>query len=62
MINMLNTPELRIKPWEQEELHLFRHWENLRLEYFGFKKNDEGEWEENPLYNGDKLISATQQN
>jgi hypothetical protein len=58
MVNMLNTPELRPQQWEQEELQLFRHWENLRLEYFGFKKDDEGNWVENPLFRGDKLMSG----
>lgn len=59
MINMLNTPELRTQPHEQEELQMFRHWENLRLEHFGFMKNDDGNWEENKLFHGDTLMSAT---
>lgn len=53
MLNKLNCPDL----YDPSELQLYRHWENLHLEYFGFKKNEEGNWEENPLYRGDKLIS-----
>lgn len=61
MLNMLNSSELRPQQWEQEELQLFRHWENLRLEHFGFKKDNDGNWVENTLYRGDKLVSATQE-
>lgn len=57
MINMLNTPELRTKPHEQEELNMFRHWEGDRLEYYGFTKNNEGNWIANPLYRGDVIVS-----
>lgn len=57
MINMLNTTELRTQPHEQEELQLFRHWENMRLEYFGFRKNDLGTWEENLYFRNDILVS-----
>lgn len=58
MINMLNTPELRTQDWEKEDLKLFRHWENDRLEYFGFCKNEEGNWKANPLYSGDKMMTT----
>jgi len=57
MINMLNTPELRPKQHEQEELQMFRHWEHDRLEYYGFTKDDMGNWKANPLFCGDLLIS-----
>ena len=59
MINMLNTPELRITPHEQHELQMFRHWENDRLEYYGFCKDDLGNWKANPLFRGDVLISIS---
>lgn len=57
MLNMLATPELRQTKDEQEELQMFRHWENDRLEYFGFKKDENGNWVENPLFSGDVLMS-----
>jgi len=58
MINMLNSAELRTKPHEMEELQLFRHWDNDRLEYFGFKKNSDGHWGANHHYKGDQLIAS----
>ncbi len=51
MINKMNNPEL----FPYEELEQIRHWENLSLEHFGFMKDDEGLWSENPLYRGDAL-------
>lgn len=57
MMNMLATPELRQTKEEQEELQMLRHWENDRLEYYGFMKDENGHWVENPLYNGDVLMS-----
>ncbi len=59
MINMLNTPEIRTEPHEQEELRLFRHWENFQLEHFGFCKNDIGNWIANKYYDRDRLISKS---
>jgi hypothetical protein len=53
MLNMLNCPDL----YDAEELMKYRHWENMRLEYFGFMKNEEGNWKENPLYSGDAIVS-----
>ena len=53
MINELACPEL----FPEDRLQLYRHWENLRLEYFGFRKTEDGNWEANPFYQGDKLIS-----
>lgn len=60
MLNMLNSAELRGQDFEKKQLTLFRHWEGLRLEHFGFMKNEEGNWKENPLYGGDVLISEEQ--
>lgn len=59
MVNMLNTPELRPAQHEQEQLQMFRHWENDRLEYFGFAKDDMGNWKANPLFRGDVIVSKT---
>jgi hypothetical protein len=53
MLNMLNCPDL----FPPEQLQLLRRWENMQLEHFGFKKNQEGNWVENPSYLGDKLVS-----
>lgn len=53
MINMLACPDI----YNPSELQLYRHWENDRLEHFGFMKNEEGNWKENPLYRGDKLVA-----
>jgi hypothetical protein len=54
MLNELNNPDL----YDAEKLIKYRHWENMRLEHFGFRKNDEGNWKENPSYKGDSLITA----
>ncbi len=53
MMNELNCPDL----FDPKQLALYRQWENMRLEHFGFMKNDEGNWIENPMYKGDILIS-----
>lgn len=58
MLNMLNTPDLRTQPHEIKQLQLFRHWENMRLEHFGFTKNEEANWVENPMYNGDINVTS----
>ncbi len=55
MINELACPEL----YDPERLSKYRHWENMRLEHFGFMKNDEGNWIENPSYRGDKVCSMS---
>jgi len=53
MLNELACPEL----YDERQLKLYRQWENMQLEYFGFKKDDLGNWIENPLYKGDTLLS-----
>lgn len=53
MINELNCPDI----YPAERLMKWRRWENMQLEYFGFKKNDEGNWVENPFYEGDINIT-----
>lgn len=53
MLNMLACPEL----YDAEQLNKYRLWENMCLEYYGFMKDEEGNWIENPLYSGDELLS-----
>ena len=53
MLNMLACPDL----YDPAELQKFRQWENERLEHFGFIKDEMGNWRDNPLYSGDKLIA-----
>lgn len=54
MINILNSPEL----FDPEYVDVIRRWENLQLEYFGFKKDENGNWEENEFYRGDFLLGS----
>ena|ERR1019366_9145688 len=53
MLNMLACPDL----YPHEQLQKYRRWEAMALEDFGFMKNDEGNWKENPMWSGDKLVS-----
>lgn len=53
MINECNNPDL----YDAERLMKYRKWENNQLDYFGFIKDDIGNWKENPLYRGDIKIS-----
>jgi len=53
MLNMLACPDI----YDAEQLDKYRHWEGMRLEHFGFMKNEEGNWKENPMYSGDMLLS-----
>ena len=50
------NPEL----YPQEQIQMIKRWENIQLEYFGFKKDDEGNWVENELYRGDYLLGSPQ--
>lgn len=54
MINELNNPDL----YDHERLQKYRDWENMRLERFGFCKDDLGNWKVNPLFRGDIKVSA----
>ena len=54
MMNILMSPEL----FDPARVEMIKRWENLQLEYFGFKKDEEGNWVENPLYRGDHLMGA----
>lgn len=53
MLNELNCPDL----YDEERLSLYRKWENMQLEAFGFIKDDMGNWKENPMYKGDKILT-----
>lgn len=54
MMNILMSPDL----FDPVRVDMIRRWENLQLEYFGFKKDDEGNWIENELFRGDQLLST----
>lgn len=54
MMNILMNPDL----YDQERVLMLKRWENLQLEYFGFKKDDQGNWVENELFRGDHLMGA----
>jgi hypothetical protein len=55
MMNILMNPEL----FEAERIQQLKRWENLQLEYFGFKKDENGNWVENELYRGDQLMTSS---
>ena len=55
MMNIVMNPEL----FSAERISQIRRWENLQLEYFGFKKDEHGNWVENPLYRGDFLMGTS---
>lgn len=52
MMNILMNPDL----YGHERVQMIKRWENLQLEYFGFKKDDKGAWVENELWRGDHLM------
>lgn len=54
MINMLMNEDL----YPPEQIQMIKRWENIQLEYFGFKKDDDGHWIENELYRGDTLLGS----
>jgi hypothetical protein len=56
MMNILMNPDL----YAPEYVQVIKRWENLQLEYFGFKKNNEGNWVENELYRGDTELGLPQ--
>jgi len=55
MLNILACPDL----YDAEQVSLYRRWENMQLEYYGFVKNDEGHWIANPRWNGDRLVTKS---
>jgi hypothetical protein len=54
MLNILASADL----FDPERVSMIRRWENMQLEYFGFTKDAEGFWVENPLFRGDKLLGS----
>jgi hypothetical protein len=54
MINILMNPDL----FDPEYVQTLRRWENMQLEYFGFRKDDQGNWVENEYYRGDQLLGS----
>jgi hypothetical protein len=54
MINILANEAL----YPPEQVLMLKRWENIQLEYFGFKKDSEGNWVENELFRGDYLMGA----
>ena len=54
MMNVLMNEGL----YDPEYVKTLKRWENIQLEYFGFKKDDEGNWVENELYRGDFLLGS----
>lgn len=57
MLNIINCPEI----YDAEQIQLLKRWENLELEYYGFIKNELGNWEENLNYQGDQLMKKSPQ-
>lgn len=55
MLNMLMSPDL----YDASQVEMIKRWENLQLEYFGFTKDENGNWIENILYQGDSLLGST---
>lgn len=56
MMNILMSPEL----FDPARVDMIKRWENLQLEYFGFKKDENGDWVENELYRGDQLMGKSE--
>lgn len=56
MKNVIMNPYL----YDPEYVQMIKRWENIQLEYFGFKKDADGNWVENELYRGDYLMGAPQ--
>lgn len=54
MMNILMSPDI----FDANRVQMIKRWENLQLEYFGFKKDDDGNWVENELFRGDTLMKA----
>ncbi len=54
MMNMVMNAGL----YDEADILQIKRWENLQLEYFGFKKDDDGNWVENELFRGDHLMGS----
>jgi hypothetical protein len=54
MMNILLSPDL----FDPERVQMIKRWENLQLEYFGFTKDEDGNWVENTFFRGDQLMGS----
>jgi hypothetical protein len=54
MINILMNENL----YPPEQILMIKRWENIQLEYFGFKKDENGNWVENEMFTGDYLMGS----
>lgn len=54
MLNILMNHTL----YDSNYVEQLRRWENLQLEHFGFTKDQNGNWIENPHYSGDSLMGS----
>lgn len=54
MLNILMNPGF----YPHEDFINISRWENLQLEYFGFTKDENANWVENKLYQGDTIMKA----
>jgi hypothetical protein len=54
MMNVMMNPDL----YDADYIQMLKRWENIQLEYFGFKKDDEGNWVENEYFRGDYLLGS----
>lgn len=54
MLNIVMNPDL----YDKSMVDNIKRWENLQLEYFGFTKDENGNWVENKLYRGDFLMGS----
>jgi hypothetical protein len=56
MMNMIMNPDL----YDKAQVELIKRWENLQLEYYGFTKDENGNWIENLFYRGDFLLGSSE--
>jgi hypothetical protein len=54
MVNIVMNPDF----YPPEQVLMIKRWENIQLEYFGFTKDENGNWVENKLYRGDWLMGS----
>lgn len=57
MMNILMNENI----FDPERVLTIKRWENIQLEYFGFTKDEMGNWVENKLYCGDKLLTGKEE-
>ena len=54
MLNMFASQEIQ----DPRDIAIYRAWEDMRLEHFGFMKDENGNWKENPFYDHDQCITG----